>query len=314
MPNHIVVAMEGADAFVEASGCALDCAARIAARAGADLSMLHVEPPVIDHLGSFTPYQYEGVVEARDRDKQKRTERTRKELSTLGKRMETTWSVHADASFASGPVRTTTERLARLRQGDLLVARYGDAPCRSGYLRPLPERVVRDLTIPVLFVRADTCPMLGDLACVLVLLDGTRYAEVMLPLARRLVNATAGRLHLLVTVRPHAVPAVMQGRSPRLTSRTEAEAYLESVARGPELSAIDVDWTVVVEADTIDALRSVTERARANLAATMVRGQGLLTRAFRVDTRRILEGLSVPLLAWHSPGRARAHGPGPRAG
>lgn len=311
MPDQIVVAVEAGDAFAPVPGCALDCAGRVAARIGAEVSLVHVEPDVGSELAGLTPYRYEGVVEAEVREHRRRSVRTEAELHTLEHRVADRWSVHAEAVVGNGPVRTTTERLARLRHGDLLVARNGTAPCQAGYLAALPERVVWELEIPVLFLRAGTCHLLDELERAVVLLDGSDYAEKMLPLVQRLLPPT-GRLHLLLVLPPHAPPVLLGGSSPRITTRTEGEAYLDGLTGRPELTGAEVDWTVSAGAPLADAIHDVVASARANVVSTMVRRPGPLAAILRGAGGHVLADLLVPLLLWRSsasapPAPPRAH-------
>ena len=310
MLKHIVVALEGAESHSTAPPCVLDCAAEIGARTGAEIVILHVEPRDSSELESLTPFQLEGVVEATDEAELSRIAHTREEQRGLQHRVEEKWPVRVDPQVARGPVRLTTERLIRLQHGDMLVARYGEARCKAGYLATLPERVVRELDVPVLFLAAGTCQMLHGLERVLVPLDGSRYAESILPLAREFLPPESGSLHLLLVVPAHTtLNALRHGRGP-LASRKNGEAYLDSVAARPELAGIRIERTVLEGVDPAEAIQSVAQSAHTSLVAMMTRDRGALERMVAGSVaHRILKELRVPLLLWRSPARARAASP-----
>ena len=197
----------------------------------------------------------------------------------------------------------------RVEHGDMLMARFGAAPCTAGYLAALPERVVRELDVPVLFLRAGTCLMLRGLKRVLVPLDGSAYAEAILPLARELLPAQSGSIHLLVVIAAHGASRALRPRRPRLASRAAAEAYLDRVAARPELAGTRVERTILEGVDPAQAIESVAHEARANLVALMTRDRGLLGRTLLGSiTHRLLADPHVPLLLWRSPVRARTAG------
>ncbi len=312
MLNHIVVALQGAESHAENPVCALDCAAEIGARTGAEVTILHVAPRASSELESLTPYQLERIVQAEDAEERRRVESTRERLRGLQHRVQEIWPVRLDPQVAQGAARPTTERLMRVQHGDMLVARYGDAPCRAGYLAPLPERVVRELDIPVLFLRAGSCLMLRGLTRVLVPLDGSGYAEAILPLARDLLPAQSGSLHLLVVVRARGG---LRPRRSHLGSRADAEAYLDAVAARPELEGTRVERTILEGVDPAEAIEDVARSAHASLVAMMTRDRGALGRLVLGSiTHRLLADPHVPLLLWRSPARVRAARSGAAAG
>lgn len=293
MINELVVAVDGAEKYAEGTACCVDCAGRIAARTGARVSLVHVAPPATSDLASLTPYLYEGIIETAARDRKQRMQDTERELEGVEQRLAERWAVNADAEVAGGPLRTTTERLARSRHADLLVARGGDAQCPAGYLATMPDRVASDLSIPALFVRAGTCHMLQSVERVLVLLDGSASGEAALGAARTMLPAGGGLLHLLVVLPARRPRSVLRGRSAPPTSRDAAEAYLDGVAARPELADATIDWTVAIEGDIVETVCAVAESSRANLAAVSGRARAPLGRD---SLRRLRERLTIPLL------------------
>lgn len=293
MMNEMVVAVDGAGEYVKSSACCLDCAGRIAARIGARVSLVHVVGPVTSELESLTPYRYEGVLETAKRERKQRMQDTERELRALEQRVEECWAVSVDAEVTGGPVGATTERVARNRHANMLVARGSGEPCPAGYLATVPDRIVSDLRIPVLFLRDDTCHMLGSLERVLALLDGSTSAEAALLPARRVLPAAGGLLHLLVVVPPQRPRPLLRGHSARPLSRDEAEAYLDAVASRPELAGLTIDWTVAVDGDVVEAVCAVVDSTRANLVTASPHKRGPLGRD---AVRQLRDGVPVPLL------------------
>ncbi len=306
MLKQIVVVMQGAEAYSATRSCALDCAAEIGARTGAEVALLHAEPRDSSELEGLTPYQLEHVNEATEADRLRRLARTRDALRSLRHRIEQEWPVRVDPELAETPVRLTAERLLRVRRGDMLVARHGAAPCPAGFLAPLPERVVRELDIPVLYLNAGTCIRLHGLERVLVPLDGSGYAEAILPLARDFLPPHSGSIHLLLVVPARGSVAAL--RHPRgIATRAAGGAYLDGVAAQPELAGIRVERTVLVGTDPAESVAGVARDARANLIAMMTRDHGALGRILLGSvTHRLLKDPPTPLLLWRSPSRARA--------
>ena len=309
MLNHIVVALQGAESHAITPTCALDCAAEIGARTGAEIAILHVAPRGSSELESLTPYQLEGVVRATEADERHRIEGQQEQLRALQHRVQEAWPVRVDPQVAQGAVRPTTERLMRVEHGDMLMARFGAAPCTTGYLAALPERVLRELDVPVLFLRAGTCLMLRSLKRVLVPLDGSAYAEAILPLARELLPAQSGSMHLLVVVAARGSGSALRPRRPPISSRAAAEAYLDQLAARPELEGTRVERTILEGVDPAEAIESVAHEAHASLVAMMTRDRGGLGRLVLGSiTHRLLADPHVPLLLWRSPVRARTAG------
>ncbi len=185
------------------------------------------------------------------------------------------------------------------------MARFGEAPCKGGYLAALPERVLRELDVPTLFLAAGTCGMLHGLARVLVPLDGTAYAESMIPLARDLLPEGSGSLHLLLILPGQAWSRAVRHLRGLPTSRAAAEAYLDRVAARPELAGVDVERSLLVGVDPAAAIDRVAHEINASLVAMMARDHGPLGRAVLGSiTHQLLKDLRVPLLAWRSPARA----------
>lgn len=301
MLNHIVVALDEAGVHGDHPDCTLDCAAEIAQRTGAELSMVHIEPPPPPDLEGLTPYRLEGVV-AENRVDRLRGARIAREIGELQQRMTAKWTLDADAHVSTGPVRPTIERLLHSLNGDMLVARFGEEACPSRHLAALSERVMREAEIPVLFLPPSACALLHGLNRALVALDGSQQAEAILPLVRRLLPATGGTVHLLAVVPRH----LHRRQGVSLVSHDGAEHYLISVARRPELRDVTIEHSVLIDMDPADAIQLAAQRTNANFVAMTTRGHSGLWRLLLGSVaHRVLEELRVPLLVWH-PGAAAA--------
>lgn len=299
MLNHIVVALEEAGAYVDRPDCTLDCAAQIAQRTGAEIAMVHVEEAASTNLESLTPYRYEGVVESRNQTARIHATRTAEELRGFQRRIAENWAVTADTHLGTGAIRPTFERLVRSLQADMLIARLGYEACPSGRLARLPERLMREARVPILFLPADTCAMLHGLDRSLVLLDGSRQSESMLPLVRQLLPRHGAAVHLLVVMPSRVRMDVLRHRGVSLISHDDAEHYLTAVAQRPALEGVHVEHTVVTGIHPADAIQRVAERVHANFVAMATRGYAALPRFLLGSVvPRVLGELRVPLLLW----------------
>jgi nucleotide-binding universal stress UspA family protein len=298
MLNRVVVALDEAGAYSDRPGCTLDCAAEIAQRTGAQISMVHVEESPSTDLESLTPYRYEGVIESRNQTVRIHIDRTGDELRRFQRRIADKWTVAADTHLESGTIRPTFKRLVRSLGADMLIARFGSEACPSGRLARLPERLMRDARVPILFLPADTCIMLHGLDRALVPLDGSRQAESILPLVRQLLPQHDASVHLLAVVPARARIDVFRRRGVSLTSHDRAEHYLTGVQR-PELEGVHIEHTVLMDVEPADAIQMVAERVHANFVAMATRAYTGLPRLLLGSVAHgVLEELRVPLLLW----------------
>ncbi len=295
MIKRIVVAVDDARESPPTRDCSLDCAGELARRAGAEISLLnvrssHAVPP---DLEAVTPYRLEGVVDHYGAVERQRDADTRAKLQVLEQRVEDAWSVAA--GWQSEPVAPgEVPRAAREMGADLLVARLGQRYCAGGNLAELSEGILRSVGVPVLVLRAGTCPLLRGVTRLLVPLDGTPRSERILDAALPLL-AEGAAVHLLAVV-PTSPGAGRRG-APAWRSAAEAERYLAGVAGRPELSGVRVERHVVEGEATAELILDKARTLDVDLLAmTTARRGAIARRLFGSVTHEILEELDRPLL------------------
>ncbi|MEJ2218478.1 MAG: universal stress protein [Gemmatimonadota bacterium] len=303
MADHIVVAVDDASAFKD-KGCALNCAGTLARHIGGKVALLHVQPPESNDQATITPYQYEGVVDARRTEQKEHLSDTAAAMEQIEERVEESWGVDADARAEHGDLRRTLQQAVESLEGDLLIARTGEEQCPSAYLARLPDDVIRDATVPVLFVPGGPCRLMHGVGRALVPLDGSPGAEEALPYALHLLEDD-GTLHLLTVVPPSTrVESLRRPGAAALRSPEAAEHYLDSVASRPDLQGVHVEWNVLTGMSAEEGIRSETGRVDAHLLAMSTRAHtGLSGILFGNVTGEVLRTSHVPILV-HRTGSA----------
>lgn len=304
MFSNIVVTVDDPREQQQRRDCTLDCAAMIAQRLDANVSMvqIHAKAPVSE-LEGLTPYRWEGIVEARDASDRRIFAAQIEEMQGMGQRLDLAWGVGAEQHVTRETTPEGLQRLIESVHGDLLVARYGPEPCPTTHLGEISEDVMRRVRVPVLFIPSGTCPLLKGAHEVLVALDGTPESETVLPLVMGLLAPGRATLHLMSVV--GGSRASLRPRSPVLRTKERAAEYLASVAQRRQLKGLIVETVVRQSADPATALLEEAHRLGADLLAMTSRGYTGLARAlFGSITHRVLEQLDRPLLV--APARAVA--------
>ncbi|HKJ92133.1 MAG TPA: universal stress protein [Longimicrobiales bacterium] len=302
MVNRIVVAVDDAAAFKD-KGCAMNCAGTLARQTGGEVALLHVQPPSSDAQATITPYQYEGIVGARRVEQREHLADTAEALEGIHDRVKASWGVDGDWRATHGEVRRTLRHAVESLAGDLIIARVGDERCPSAYLAQMPEGVIRDTKVPVLFVPGGPCRLMQGVQSVLVPLDGSAGSEEALPLALRLLHGE-GSLHLLTVVPASRIEPLRRRGADALRSRAAAERYLESVAARPELADVHLEWNVLDGMPAERAIQDEADRLNVSLVAMSTRAHdGLAGMLLGNVTHEVLKTTRVPLLV-HRTGTA----------
>jgi nucleotide-binding universal stress UspA family protein len=303
MLKHIVVAVDDATTY-ESKGCALNCAGTLARQIGGEVALLHVQPPESDDQATITPYQYEGVVDARRAEQQEHLADTAAAMEGMEERVKESWGVDAEGRVAHGELRRTLRRAIDELEGDLLIARGGEQQCTSAYLARLPDDVIRDAHVPVLFVPGGPCRLMEGVRRALLPLDGSPGAEEVLPFAIRLLGE-GGALHLLTVVPPSTrIESLRRRGAAALRSRAAAERYLTAFAARPELEGLQVQWNVLDGVSADQGILGEADRTKVDLVAMSTRAHdGLSGMLLGNVTGEVLRTTRVPLLV-HRTGSA----------
>lgn len=295
MPKHIVVAVDDATTH-KSKGCALNCAGTLARQIGSEVALLHVQAPESGDQATITPYQYEGVLDARRAEQKEHLADTAAAIEGMEERLKESWGVESEGRVAHGELRRTLRRAIESLDGDLLIARGGEEQCSSAYLARLPDDVIRDAHVPVLFVPGGPCRLMEGVRRALVPLDGSAGAEEALPLAVRMLGE-GGALHLVTVVASTRIESLRRRGATALRSRADAEKYLESVAARPELKELNVQWNVLDGVSAEQGIRDEADRTQSDLLAMSTRAHdGLSGMLLGNVTREVLRTTRVPLL------------------
>ncbi len=296
MINRIVVTVDDPSVQTESRDCTLDCAATLALRLGAAVSMVHVEPEqsTPSELESITAYQWEGVNEAYAAGNRRRAAQQAAELEGMGTRMGEAWGVEARGRVTARASLPVLRQVVRESEGDLLVARLGGAQCPTSHLGEVPSEVFRHVDVPVLFIPPGTCTMLKEVKRVLVPLDGSDVAEEILPSVMAILPPGEGTIHLLSVV---GKPSRLGGKQAAGEARERAAEYLASVAERAEFAGYAVETSVRAESDPAAAIRDEAKLVGADLIAMTTHGYTGLPRLLLGSVaQRVLDDVDRPLL------------------
>jgi nucleotide-binding universal stress UspA family protein len=306
--RSILVPLDGSEFAEQAMPVALE----IAQRTRAVLHPVHVyrpEEPWRD-FEAITPYRFEGVVAY---EPEYEREERQEERGYLGRVAQTAveHGAEVEPELLDGNVVDALERHAERIGADLVVmATHGRGRLSRAWLGSIADRLVRELSVPVLLVRPDdrVSTQAPALDHILIPLDGSTYAESVLDHAAELGRLWEARCTLLTVV----LNSVLQSRRPfgpsgdgdggasaRLNYQT-ARQYLERVAerlRG-RWSQLDVR---VVEGDHVArAIVSNAEQLDARLIAIATHGRGGLKRLVLGSVAdKVIRASTFPLLVHH---------------
>jgi nucleotide-binding universal stress UspA family protein len=265
MFRHLLVPLDGS----RLSESVLPMAARLARRAGAALTLVHViernAPAAIHrerHLvqpGEAADYLAE--VAARP--------------LFAGLRVST----HVHEAEVKDVARSITEHTAELAPDLVVMSTHGTGGARRLLFGTIAQQVIAMGKTPVLLARPDRQPLPGgDWKTIVAPIDGDPAHEKALPLAAELARAFSCRLHLLmVTPRPAELSGSERAAGTFLPGATRVKLEMESAgasdyvaARRDELDASGVRTTC--EASRGDPARAIVRTARRLPADLVVMG------------------------------------------
>ncbi len=306
MLRAILLPLDGSSFSEEA----LPLAAHLAARAEAELHLLHVIRPAPD-VDFKTP----------EEDLNWRTELREAASAALGERVARLrrGGVLARAEVREGKVVDTLLETARSRKADLVVlTTHGAGGFRRWWLGSVADSLLRKGAFPLLLVRPwdETEDREGReprFRTVLVPLDGSPASEAVLPFLRWIVEKEGTRI-VFVRVVPsplevgslYGIPSVrLEGESHRWQRETALKYLEEAAARfrsgdGAELAEPELR---VVEASS--AAEGVLEAARvvgADLVALSTHGRSGFGRTVIGSVAdKVIRGAAAPVLAVRPP-------------
>lgn len=144
----------------------------------------------------------------------------------------------------------------------------------------------------------------GHLATILVALDGSRFAESVLPQVRPLARALGGRLHLVTVLDPSLAGATAGTSEECRLQMLESERYLEELARGLREEGLRVTVEVREGEPAHEIVAAALER-RAGLVAVTARPR---RREERLASRGVAQAVIASGAASLMVGRGRRGG------
>lgn len=310
MYRSIVVPLDGS-AFGRR---AVPVALALARRDHAVVRLVHVHEPVAYAAG-------EPIYVSTHVDELRGTMRT--DLTALAARLTQEALVQVDAEFLDGSVVPTLERYLAGRSADLVVMMtHGWGGVRRAWLGSVADGLVRQSPVPVLLVRAGA-EWPGNLIeplfrRVLVPLDGSGRAEVVLDHVVRLGGTSEATLYTLLTLvlplplplldYPEPISESAIGHPGLERQRDAALAYQSTVAEGLRQQGVRVETRVVVHPRAAEGILEEAEAQQADLIALATHGRGVVSRFFLGSVAdKVVRGASMPLLVYR-PDHATAAG------
>ena len=314
MYRSILVPLDGSDAAEHALPMALS----LARRCGAALQIVQVHVPTWSNSGRMELY-YELI------DREMR-EQEQAYLDSIVTRLTAAADISLNSELLEGiVVASTINRHAAAAGVDLIVmTTQGRAPVARLWLGSVADALLRQASIPILFVRPqDGEPDLNQepmLQHVLVPLDGSELAEQILEPAVALATAMQGEITLLRVVK-QLTPASYDPDSSRISGikpallkqlqeidRKEwsrAEEYLDQVAQRLRGRSLNVATRVVSHMRPATAIIEDAASHGANLIALATQGYGGLKRLFVGSVAdKVLRGATSTVLVRRPAGES----------
>lgn len=303
MPRVILVPLDGSPEAERAVGLA----ARLARASGATLNLVHVHTPA-----TLDPISIAGlpVIDA--------------EMRSLAADHERAYLSRVAADVAGpdltpviarleGPVVPTLIAHARAIHADLIVfTTHGRGGFAQFWLGSVADTLVRNAVGPLLLLRPKT-PVAAfesePFRRIMVLLDGSAYAESVLPHAQDLAATEGAELILLRVVdtllAPNAMPYADIYRLDKaaiVKARAAAHEYLDAHAERLRAAGLTVTDQVTQDDEPWRAILTAAEANNVDLIAMATRGQGGLKKIILGSTAdKVLRGCTLPVLLIRPP-------------
>jgi nucleotide-binding universal stress UspA family protein len=211
-------------------------------------------------------------------------------------------SVEVNYAIGVGPVAETVNTLAQDLQADMIVM---STRGRSGIQRLLVGSVAGSIiqlsTKPILLIRPLTQQngKPSEFKRLLVVLDGSEFAERVLPYARMLDPSFEGEILLLTVpeVPEAATYGVMAGavEALRTEAETQARSYLENVAAVLHGEGFRVR-AIVTGSRPAETITHISEREKVDMVLMATHGRGGLDRVYLGSVaERLVQQTKVPL-------------------
>ena len=260
----------------------------VAQRAGCPLELVHttIQPPVAPEAYGAPGIPTEAVEQARAAALE-RLHRLAGDIAALG--------VRTEATVLDGEVATSLAEHFRTTGVDLIVMTTHDRGRLEHLLMgSVAEAVTRKAHIPVLVVRPSTGPASFEppvIEHMLIPLDGSDFAEAILPHASTLARLMRTRITLLAVLQPIlaiATAALDAGPDPVTPLPGVPNGVAHGEVRAPELeraaailrssTSVPVETAVLSDGRPARAIVGYADRHAVDLIAMTTHGRGALKR------------------------------------
>jgi nucleotide-binding universal stress UspA family protein len=309
MYRSILVPLDGSS-FAEQ---ALPLALSIARHAGTTIRLVRVHETV---LGTYREsiLMYDETFDRQTREDE------HVYLETIVKRLADAAPVPVNSALLEGPIiADAIQDHAQSMGADLLVmTTHGRGPLARVWLGSVADTLVRQATIPILFVRPQEA--LSNVAQepairhVLITLDGSELAEQILEPAIALGAATQAAYTLLRVVK-QMTPTRHDPTGGRLSGLSgpqfkqlqmidhqqwaEAQDYLERLAGSLQARSLTVQTRVVSHEQPATAILDDAQKNKVDLIALATQGRGGFKRLFLGSVAdKVVRGTDTPILVY----------------
>lgn len=297
---------------------ALPLAISIAGQCGAVLHLTHVHVPLLSPPGVET-VTFSGAWNEATRTQ------GRQYIEEIAERIERDHQVRVERSLIEGPVADAVARHAlRCRAGLVVMSTHAHVRLSKLWHEGVAEQVARELPVPVLMVQPRTASeateltRAGRVRHILVPLDGSPFADAMIPHAVALAEPFGAAFTLLQVVRPEfRVGYTLLGQDGHVNhqrlerDRAAAGAHLERVASELRGRGLQARTRVEISEDPAAAIVGFARRSR---------GSGEPVDIIAMETHphrpiaRILGRHTADAVIHESPVPVLVFEPAPRAG
>lgn len=293
---------------------ALPLALGLARRAGAALTLLHVQLPFVALPPDTGTNLGPPLEEELDRH-------ARGYLEALTRRLEPLSPVTLTTKILIGEVAPTIRRFAAAEAVDFTVmCTHGRGPLARFWLGSVADELIRDAPVPILLVRPQD--QAADLRAdpmprqIVLPLDGTPLAEQIIPHAvelGKLVDAEFTLLRVVAPITPNAYhldgasltqmtqQVLDEIQRMQAALRKEAQTYLDGVAARLREQSLRVRTRVAVDEQPAQAILKIAVETGAGLIALETHGRRGLQRMFVGSVAdKVIRGAPLPVLV-HRP-------------
>ncbi len=305
MFRSILVPLDGSS-FAEQ---ALPLAVSLAQRDNAALQIIRVHEPIAG-VYLHRPGTFEAGLDRELMDDM------RNNLDATVKRLADKTGIRANSAVLKGPVAETIAGHAAASAADLLVmTTQGRGPLGRMWFGSVADALVRQSTIPILFVRPTEVSSEGltdpVLRRVLVPLDGSQLAEQALEAALALGGAEGEYilLRVILLISPVAddpssgrvsglsTSVLQQLQELKREQEAEANKYLEQLAERLRARSVNVATQLAVYEQPAIAILDAASGRGVDAIAITTRGRGGLKRLFLGSVAdKVLRGATTPIL------------------